>query len=339
MATTRLTDVYIRDVYESIQTVNSVDKTAFADSGVAITSPLLQAKAASSGYNVELPFWNDLDGTQEANYSSSDPSVFAVPDKITAAYQAARVAYLNKAFQAADLAAELGYGSPMTRIRDRFGVYKQKQFQRRMIATVQGLIAANIAQNSGDMVVNIAIEAGNSATAANKLGVNSLIGAALTLGDNLSAVTAIAMHSIVYGNLLTANEISFERPAAGSLDLPFYKGKRVVLDDGMPVVAGSTNGFKYTTALFGPGAIGYGESAPANATYVERQELAGNGGGVETIGERWNWIVHPFGYRFTNTTITGGEGFATNADLRLAANWQRVVPRRNVPMAFIITNG
>lgn len=339
MATTRLTDVYIRDVYESIASINSVEKTAFVEGGIAVTNPMLQAKAAGPGYNVELPFWNDLDRTSEPNYSSSDPAVFAVPDKITTSYQAARVAYLNKAYQAADLAAELGYGSPMTRIRDRFGAYKQSQFQKRVISTLQGIIAANTANNGGDMVVNIAIEAGNSATAANKLGVNSLIDGALTLGDNLTAVTALAMHSAVYGNLVKSNEITFERPSAGSLDMPMYKGKTVIVDDGMPVVAGATNGFKYTTALFGPGAIGYGEAMPQNATFVEREELSGNGGGVETIGERWNWVVHPFGFRFTNTTLTGGEAFATLADLRLAANWNRIVPRRNVPMAFIISNG
>lgn len=339
MSTTRLTDVYIRDVYEDIQTVNSVDKTAFVESGIAVTTPELIAKAAGPGYNVELSFWRDIDRTIEPNYSSSDPSVFAVPDKIGTDYQAARVAYLNKAFQAADLAAELGYGNPMTRIRDRFGAYKQAQFQRRLISTVQGLIASNKANNGGDMVIDRAIEAGNSATADNKLGVNVLIDGAMTLGDNLTAVGALAVHSVVYGNLLKGNEISFLRPAEGSLEIPLYKGKRLIIDDGMPVVAGGTNGFKYTSVLFGPGAIGYGESAPSVASYVERMELSGNGGGVETIGERWNWVLHPFGYRFTNTTLTGGEAFATLADLRLQANWARVVPRRNVPLAFIITNG
>jgi hypothetical protein len=339
MATTRLTDVYIRDVYEDLQTVNTIEKTAFVESGIAVTNPLLAAKAAGPGYNVELPFWRDLDRTLEPNYSSSDPTVFAVPDKVTTAYQSARVAYLNKSFQTADLAAELGYGSPMTHIRNRFGAYKQSQFQRRVIATVQGLIADNIAGNSGDMVVDVSIADGAAATDANRFGVNALIDGAMTLGDNLTAVTAIAVHSIVYAGMLKSNNISFARPSDGSMDIPFYMGKRVIVDDGMPVVAGGTSGFKYTSALFGPGAIGYGEAEPENASWVERLEQAGNGGGVETIGERWNWVIHPFGYRFTNTTLTGGEAFATLADLRLATNWERVVGRRNVPMAFLITNG
>ena len=52
--------------------------------------------------------------------------------------------------------------------------------------------------------------------------------------------------------------------------------------------------------------------------------------------------MHQFGYRFTSNTITGN-GTETTArsaswsDLALAANWERVVDRKEVPMAFLIT--
>lgn len=102
-----------------------------------------------------------------------------------------------------------------------------------------------------------------------------------------------------------------------------------------------------------PGRTGYvprrrlAEGAPRAAD--ERQARAGNGGGVETLWERKTWILHPFGYQFTGTDITnrantnGRTGANTGvdelspllADLRKAANWDRVVDRKNVPIAFL----
>ena len=67
--------------------------------------------------------------------------------------------------------------------------------------------------------------------------------------------------------------------------------------------------------------------------YVERVELAGNGGGQDIIGERKTWVLHPFGFSWVEGTLV--EFSPTLADLRSATHWNRVVDRKQVPMAFI----
>jgi hypothetical protein len=70
---------------------------------------------------------------------------------------------------------------------------------------------------------------------------------------------------------------------------------------------------------------------------VEREALQGNGGGIETLVSRKSWIVHPFGFQFLSGSVAGES--PTLAEYKLAANWDRVVPRKNVPVAFLVTNG
>ena len=69
----------------------------------------------------------------------------------------------------------------------------------------------------------------------------------------------------------------------------------------MPVVAGSTSGNKYTTYLFGEGAVGHGEGgAPSlediEAVETDRDALAGDDTpmrclGIATAARAGNWTL------------------------------------------------
>ena len=337
MATVQLTDVVIPEVYADYQAENSPEKSAFAQSGIAVTNDLLKQKANSGGKILDIPFWKDLDATIEPNYSTDDPTQKATPQKIDADEQIARIAYLNQAYSATDLAGEIAGSSPMQRIRNRFGTYWVRQWQRRLLAVSQGLLRANTAQNDGDMVHSIAIEDGNAATDANKFSRNALISAAFTLGDQFDQVKAIAVHSVVYKKMLENDDIDFIKDSQGSLTIPTYMGRSIIIDDGMPVVAGNDSGFKYLSILFGAGAFGYAEGNQPMAVEVERQALEGMGVGVEYIIERKTWLIHPFGTQFTSASVPSVS--ASLEDLRKAENWKRVIDRKNMPIAFLVTNG
>ncbi|WP_163836867.1 major capsid protein [Spartinivicinus ruber] len=337
MPTTRLTDVIIPEVYADYQAENSPEKTAFAQAGIAVSNDMLIAKANSGGKTIDIPFWRDLDAAEEPNYSNDDPKDRAEPNKIDSGEQVARVAYLNQAYSATDLAGEIAGSSPMQRIRNRFGVYWQRQWQRRLLAASQGLLASNIAQNDADMVCSIAIEDGNAATEKNKFNRSALVNAAFTLGDQFEQVKVIAVHSMIYQKMIDNDDIEFIKDSQGNLTIPTYLGRRIVVDDGMPVIAGNTSGFKYLSVLFGEGMFGYGEGKPNVPVEVERQGLQGGGGGVEYLIERKTWLIHPFGTQFSSNSVSAAS--ATLADLRKAENWKRVVHRKNMPLAFLVTNG
>lgn len=341
---TMLSDVIIPAVYMSYTAVDSPELTAFFQSGVAVRNAVLDNAFSAGGTTVHLPFWKDLDATIEPNYSTDSVTDIAVPNKVVAGEMLARVANMNQGYSAADLVAELAGSNPMQRIRDRFGTYWMRQWQRRLIATVRGVLAKNVLTYSSDMVNSIALETLVGQTAANMFSRSAFTGAGFTLGDHFANIVAVAVHSVVYKRMVDNDDITFERPSQTDPNIPislgsvpYFLGKRVIVDDSMPVVPGTTSGFKYISALFGEGMIGYGENQPLVPMEVYRRPDQGNGGGMEQLWERKSMIVHPFGHKFLSGSVAGQS--PTLAELALAANWDRVIERKNVPLAFLITNG
>lgn len=337
MATTQLSDIIEPTVYQDLPSVDNPEKTAFFESGVAIRNPLLDQRASGDGKITELPFWNDIDPTVEPNLSNDVPGDTATPAKVTQGEQIARKLFLNHGLSAADLASEMSMGDDaIQHIRNRFDTYWRRQWQRRVISCLDGVLADNIANDSGDMVNSVASESIAGQTAATRFSRTNFTSAAFTLGDAFENTGIVAMHSVIYKQAVDNDDIDFIPDSQGNLTIPTYLGKRVVLDDGMTVTAGTTDGFKYTTILFGAGAIGYGEGMARVPVEVEREAAQGNGGGIETLWNRKSWIVHPFGTQFTSTTVTGES--PSLAEFKLAANWDRVVQRKNIPIAYLITN-
>ena len=338
MANTLLSDIIDTVVYQDLPAVNSPEKTAFYQSGIITQNALLNGIASAPGKTSELPFWKDLDATSAPNLSSDNAASSATPDKIVQGEQIARKLYLNKGWSAADLASEVAMGpTAMQAVRSRADTYWMRQWQRYLVAATNGVLADNVANDSSDMANDVAIEDGNSATAANLFSRSNFTGAAFTLGDAFENTGVLAVHSVVYKRMVDNDDIDFIPDSQGQMTIPTFMGKRVVVDDGMSVVAGTTSGFKYTSVLFGEGAFGYGDGMPEVPVEVEREAAQGDGGGIETLWTRKTYLLHPFGMQFTSGSVAGNS--ATLAEMALAANWDRVVERKNVPIAFLITNG
>jgi len=336
MATVQLSDIIDVKVFQDLPAVNSPEKSAFFESGVVTRNALLDNIATAAGKTAELPFWKDIDATVAPNLSTDNPATLATPDKIVQGEQIARKAFLNKGLSAADLASELAMGSrAMDQIRARVDAYWLRQWQRRLIASCNGVLADNVANNSGDMVINVAAEATGSQTATTKFNRDTFTDAVYTMGDAADALRAIAVHSSVMKQMVKNDDIVYVPDSQGRLTIPTYMGLRVIVDDGLPVVAGTTSGFKYTSVIFGEGAFGYGDGAPVVPVEVQREANQGNGAGVETLWTRKTWILHPFGYQ--NTGTPASVSFSLS-ELAADAAWSRVVERKNVPISFLVTN-
>lgn len=336
MATTRLSDIIDVTIFRDLPQVEGPEKTAFFDSGVIMRNGLLDELASGPGKLSELPFWNDLDGSVEVNYSNDNPASTATPQKITQGEQIARKAFVNQGWQAADLASELAMGgTAMEAVRARTDRYFMRQWQRKLIASSNGILADNVANDSGDMVIDVAAEAIASQTADTLFNRDAFTEAAFTMGDAKTSLTAIAVHSAVHKQMVKNDDIIYIPDSQGALTIPTYMGLRVIVDDGMTVTAGSTDGFKYTSVLFGANAFGYGVGSPEVPVEIEREAAQGNGGGIETLWIRNTWLLHPFGFQSTGTPAA--ESF-TNTELAAATSWDRVLDRKLIPMAFLITN-
>ena len=169
MAAVQLADIIDAKVFQDLPAVNSPEKTAFYSSGIVARSALYDSLASAAGKLAELPFWKDIDETVAPNLSTDNPATIASPSKIVQGEQITRKAFLNKGMSASDLASELAMGpKAMEHIRARIDTYWTRQWQRRLIASCNGLYADNVANNSSDMVVNVAAESTGAQPASTK---------------------------------------------------------------------------------------------------------------------------------------------------------------------------
>lgn len=332
---TILSDVIFQNELRDYMTQPVIEQTNLFQSGILARNNEMNALLASPSHIFSIPFWNDLDTTIEPNYSNDVYEDIATPLSVDTSDQVGRAAYLNEGWAAMNLVRNITKEDPLGYVADKLVSYWQRQAQRRVIATAIGLYNDNLASNNGDMVVN----ANGPITA------EAVIRARAGLGDYVAnAMGVIAMHSTVHTQLQILNLIDFT-PIGDQVPLNGrYQGMIVILDDGMPTFASATAGgpMEFLSIIFKGGAIGYAEEQPAgeDGLEYERVPARGNGGGVETLWTRRDMLVHPFGYKFLSTTITGNKTetraqSASWADLALAANWERTVDRKLVPIAFI----
>ncbi len=338
MATVRLADIIDVTIFNDLPPVNNPTLTALSESGIIVQDPLMNALANADGKKAELPFWNDLSISNDANLSTDDPAVFATPEKVGQAELNTRKLFINNAWQASDLARELAMGADaMQHIRNRVDRYWQHQFQRRLVNMALGVLNDNVLNDSGDMVFDISLETLVAQDATNWFSRTAMTGAVFTSGDHWNSTGAIVVHSVIMKRMIDNDDIDFIPDSLGALTIPTFMGKIVIVDDGVPVIAGTTSGFRYVSLLFGRGAFAFGTGSPIMPTEVEREALAANGAGIETLVSRKTWLFHPFGFDWTDTTVAGVS--ASNAEFALAVNWDRILTRKLIPMAFLITNG
>lgn len=338
MARVTIEDVWVPAVYASYGDVNSLENTAFMQSGI-MTANALFDELADTGRQVEMPFWNDLDHSYEPNYSNDNPSDLADIEGIDMGEMYARVAFLNNGWGSADLVTELTGVEPLRKIKEKTGRYWQYQLQHRLVAMASGLYNHNIKYNGGDMVVDLSAQGSAVPTAANKWSLEGFIDSVMQKGDRAQMPAAIICHSVIYSTMLKSDIIETREPSSGRLLFAVYKeSTRIVVDDGVPTI-GTGIGRKYVTFLFDGGVIGFGRGSPKHPTSVSRVEEAGNGGGIETIWERRTWMLHPFGYSWKNARVTGPGKSPTWQDLRLPENWSRILDRRMIGLSFVVTNG
>ncbi|RBP69605.1 major capsid protein [Marinobacter nauticus] len=326
MAIVRLSDIIEPEVFTSYVTQNTMAKTALAESGVLVDNAVIRSQLDAGAHAFTVPGWLDL-ADDEADVVNDDPNANSTPHKIGSFKQKVRKSFLHGSWSTMNLASEISGDDAMRRIQERVVAYWNRQVQKRLISSLQGIEASNLANDGGDMILDITAETQSAFSAA------AVIDAAGTMGDQMTSLSAIAMHSDVYRLALKNDLIEFVPDSQGSLTMPTFRGLAVIQDDSMPKVVDTAT--TYTSVLFGSGAVGYGMSAPriADGTEVESLPSAGNGGGQQILHSRVNLAVHPLGFSWSDTAVAGES--PTIAELADATNWTRSIERKAVPLVFL----
>jgi hypothetical protein len=335
MAEVQIADIYNPLVFSAADQEAQIELNNFMASGVMVEDPRLTAMASVGGNTGELPFFKPL-GTQEPNYSNDVTADKSTANKITKGIMKYRLASQNQSWSTMDVAVDLALADPATAITNRIGGYWATTNERRLIQSTMGILNDNVANDSSDMVKNIATDSASAVTAAELVSNDAILDAQQTAGDHQAGFSAIAMHSVVYSRLRKQQLITFIRDADNNTLFQTYGNLRVIVDDSLSAVAG-TNRVTYTTVIFGNGAVVAGLGRTKVPSELYRDPDAGNGGGQETLYSRRADIIHPLGFEFSSASVAGQS--ATLAELATAANWSRVWERKNVPLCYLQTNG
>jgi hypothetical protein len=335
MASTQISDIaFDPDVYASYMQENDPALNAFLASGALVSDATLNARAMGEAEITTIPFWKDLDNSDE-NISSDNPATMATPDKIETGKMVARTVHINNLWETMNLAAEISAQEPMLQIQSRTNTYWVNRMSDRLQGTQTGLFLENEA-GTGDMIIDVSTEDGDNAVAANKWSFETFVDGYSTMGENANKLALLAVHPEVMKTMRKENNIEFIQDSVTGLSIPMYNGLRVIEDKKQPVIAGTTTGFRYVSTIYGAGAFALGEALAKRPVAVEFDEKAGNGAGLETLAERKQWIIHPGGYAWQEATVAGQS--PTVAECALPANWARQFERENVALAFIVTN-
>jgi len=163
------------------------------------------------------------------------------------------------------------------------------------------------------------------------------------LGDAKNLLGAVAMHSATETALAKRDLIDYVPESKSQAQIPVFMGRRVIVDDTLPVRAGTGVGTPnvYRTYIFAEGALAHGEQDLSGVPVVGGfgsygAELSRDSNAHESfVHFRRLFLMHPRGVKWKGTAA--GE-FPTNTELETGTNWERVFEAKNVRMVAVDHN-
>ena len=347
--TQAVSDIIVPEIFTPYVQQLTEEKARIVQSGVLSRDGLLDQLLAGGGLTFNLPSQTDLDNDADnvsgdgpadimvASFENGTPTdanrLDSTPLKVGSDQEIAVRLSRNNSWSSADLTRALAGMDPMQGIGMRVAFYWARRLQAAFIATMNGVIKDNDANDSDDYMNDISA-AGSFTDGVTNFSAEALLDAAVTMGDSMESLVMLMVHSIVYNRMQKNNLIDFIPDARGEVTIPTFLGREVVVDDGMPNAAGV-----FDSWLFGRDAVAFGVGTPKVPTEVWRQPQAGNGGGQEVLSSRVEWSIHPRGHAYIGTAPKGGPGNGTGTNqLNVATSWNRVYPERKmVKFARLIT--
>lgn len=328
MSATISTNMIIPEVFSDYTVQEAFNNTMLYKSGLVVRNPLMDSFVGAGGSTFNVPFTNPLSGDDEAIQNNTSLTVNAISTGKQAAVRLVR----GKAWGYEELAEVLSGTNIEDAITQKLTQYWDEAQQIAFTSIIEGVVADNIANDSGDLVEDITTSTPATILDANKINSTAVIAAHQKLGDK-SGFDVIVMHSIQYSTLLNLNLISFVSVNAQDIGWGTYLGMTVFVCDQVPTETVSGDPV-YWSILAKKGSFLYGESANSITPFeIGRDELKGE----DRIITRRNYAIHPTGMKFTNSSVAGQT--PTNTELKTVGNWDRQFNVKNMGFAILKTNG
>lgn len=301
------------------------------ETGVLAPNALIANAIANEGNVFTIPMYQPLEGDAK-NY---DGLTNNTPEEVSAKKQTGMSFRRMNAWKSKDFTKEISGANPMGDIASKVAKYIQKNNQKELLAILNAVLGV-----AGMEEHNLNKASEGEVTEANYLAPEDIITlASNSLGADMSAYKLIAMHSLVYANLMKKNLVEFTKQvSANAMQENPYKGEvlglPIVIDDTLTVeVVGGVK--KYHTYLLGEGVI---QTAPVRIDRPNSVDYdAETAGGIEKLYTKWGRAMHPNGFTFNVSNIASES--PTREELGNSANYTLVMNAKNVAIAKIVSNG
>lgn len=336
MATTRLADLIIPEIYNKYTADKVVTLTNLIQSGVIKRDATLDTLLSGGGSCFNFPLWNNL-AEDNSNTASDDPQERLVPQKVTATNIVVPRCIRTHGWEVADIDEVLTNEDAMAYIAERDVQNRVILLQNQWLAVVKGIFANNATvtdayHTQDDMRLDISSSAYSAGTT--DFSATALINALAKLGDHMDDDFVLMVHPLVYANMKKQDLITVLQPSeVGAKPISMYGNCPVIVNSKLPCTSGVCS-----TYIFGKDQFKIGFGSPKVPVDYYEDKLAGNGYGITTMIVRWINAIAPNGFSFVGTIGTKSPDDTANSNMLANANsWRRVAERQNIKMLELVT--
>lgn len=307
---TRVADVIQPEIFTDYTIQRTMELSALIQSGIAQNNEEFDELASGPNVLINMPYWDDLTGEPEVMHDEGKTT----PGKIQAKQDMARKLGFVKSYGVNALSAMLSGDDPMAAIANLFASYWTRVYQEVLLSVLDGVFAAG---NMTEKVHDITAELDTKALISGR----TFIDATQKMGDAKALLTGVMMNSAVEAYLAKNDLIEYKEESQGKIEIPYFMGKRVIVDDAMSYDTTTGAAVAY---LFGAGAIawGNGKHKDIKGTEVVRDGLSL--AGEDVLVNRKISILHPRGVAWTEPTGGTEKQFPSFTELETGTNWNRV---------------
>lgn len=337
MAAIKIQDIFVRELWTEDFLEKNDEIINITNSGLFVKDPDLDAKVNSNdvGSIIEVPYFKEPEYIEPAIMDDSDDNI--VPTGISNDKYFAMIGFYAKAWAEKDIVKTINSGSdPLALLTKLVGRYWATDIQVRALKIIEAIAADSIANHNSDLVNVIGTDAAGDPTDSELINASAVIDATSIVGDKLDDYAFAIMHSKVYNDLRKQQAIENTKLSSG-VEVPTYLGKRVIVNDRMPVTSG-TNRKIYTTMFAKRGSLAYSNKSELGLQPAEvvRDGKTGKGAGETSLITRRGMLIHPNGYEIVKGNVAGLS--PSLAELGDAVTWNRKVDANRSNFCFVQSN-
>jgi len=305
---TRLGDVIVPSTFTPYFIQKTMETSVLMQSGIVVNTPQFNELSRGPSETINMPFWDDLIGESETIADDT----YLTPERISANEDVAVKHGRAKSWGANGLSAQMSGADPIGAIGNLVAEYWQREFQKMLLATLEGVFASS---TMSDKVYDISTLTGENSLICG----SSFIDAVQVMGDAKENLSGVMINSAVEAYLAKKQLIEYVQESEQSPRVAKFMNKRVIVSDSVPMDTAKKIGVAY---LFGNGAIamGNGSHKRIQETEVVREGLSSSG--EDILVTRRVIILHPRGIKWTDEHKEGT--FPTNEEMKNGENWERV---------------